>query len=130
MPKSSELFPIKKADTGTTGTVVDTTPPRIVLLDKPITEIVNGKLKITIRTLLLDDDAPTATVPEISTKPNVSWVGVSPSSITTFGEEPVKVQLKISQTSSSPKVSWVSRSPDSVTTFGEEPVKVQLRVED
>ena len=132
MPKSSELFPRRPTTTpGSTG--ADGTPPKIVLLDEPSSKIENGTLTIKVRTLLIDDGVSTVqgpSNPPTETKPSISWVGHSPSTVSTWGEEPMKVEMKISDPASPPKIFWVGHSPASVSTWGEEPMKVQVRIEE
>jgi len=131
MPKSSELFPIAKAPTSTPTSTTDSTPPRIVLLDKPIPAIVGGKLMVNIRTLLIDDAITIvqSSTPTPTTKPTLAWVGKTPASVSTLGDEPLKIQLRI-ENMTSPKMSWVSKSSDSVSTLGESPIKIQVRIEE
>lgn len=128
MPESSELFPINKGSGGGSQTVVDDSPPKIVLIDKPETSLENGILSFKIKTLLFDEGvsgvATTATPPP-QTKPVVSWVG-SASDATTLGGT-VNVRLRIDETSpQSPIVSWVNSSSNATTLGGE--VNVQLRI--
>jgi hypothetical protein len=130
VPKSSELFPLNKG-IGSGGTVVDDSPPKIILLDNPFSTIENGVLSISVRTLVIDDGGGTvnSSTPPASQKPTASWVSASAVDATTLGGV-VKVQLKIEDPAgaSKPTASWVGVSGSGGTTLGESPVKIQLRI--
>jgi hypothetical protein len=61
-------------------------------------------------------------------KPTPSWDGVAPSSVSTAGEVPVKVRLRISEGADVPAISWVGTSVESVSTLGESSVKIKVRI--
>lgn len=92
--KLSDLFPSPEQSGTTITTTADTTPPRIVLLDQPIAKVSGGNMSIKIRTLLIDEESANVSAP--STLPNrMTFVKRSPPSISTLGEEPVKIQVRI-----------------------------------
>jgi hypothetical protein len=127
--KLSDLFPqpTTPVTPGTPATTTDTTPPRIVLLDEPTANITNGNLVINIRALLTDEGTSSISGTPL---PATSFVSRTPSSVTTVGEEPVKVQLRIEDVAaaSPPIMTFVSRTPSSVTTVGEEPINLKVRI--
>jgi hypothetical protein len=127
--KLSDLFP-QSTTPVTSVTTTDTTPPRIVLLDQPVANISSGNLIVNIRTLLTDEALSSTEGASSSTAPKVTWLGTSIDSVSTLGENPVKVQLRIEESASSPKMTWVSKSVDTVSTIGDIPMKIQLKIEE
>jgi hypothetical protein len=94
--KLADLFPQTTTNSETpTVSTADTTPPRIVLLDQPQANIASGNLIVNIRTLLTDEGTSSTQGTVEDTAPKMTWVGKSSDSVSTLGESPLKVQVKI-----------------------------------
>jgi hypothetical protein len=97
--KLADLFP-QSTTTPETPTVsaTDTTPPRIVLLDQPEANIASGNLIVNIRTLLTDEGNSTTKETTSTSSPlKMTFLSQSINSVSTVGEESLKIQMRIEE---------------------------------